>query len=116
MSYFADILLAAGAKTATLYCFILSRRLAKFTDLEQGMGGAVAVLSMQVDDLRKTLSQAHAGAKASSKSLYDVTRRAEAASNRLELLLTALHEAPDEEAIPTRRNVVRTRRKTEKAA
>ncbi len=47
MELIADILLVAGALGAGLYCFVLSRRLRKFTDLEQGVGGAVAVLSSQ---------------------------------------------------------------------
>ncbi len=54
----ADILLVAGALGAGFYCFILARRLTKFTDLENGVGGAVAVLSAQVDDLGKTLNLA----------------------------------------------------------
>ena len=51
MDLIADILLVAGAFGAGFYCFILSRRLSRFTDLEKGVGGAVAVVSAQVDDL-----------------------------------------------------------------
>ena len=57
MNLIADILLVAGALGASLYCFVLSRRLAKFNDLEQGIGGAVAILSVQVDDMTKTLTE-----------------------------------------------------------
>ncbi|HBT01357.1 MAG TPA: hypothetical protein DEB47_16175, partial [Citreicella sp.] len=59
MDLIADILLAAGALGAGFYCFVLSRRLTRFTDLEQGVGGAVAVLSAQVDDLTRTLAAAN---------------------------------------------------------
>ena len=115
MSFIADIMLAAGAFSAALYCFVLSRRLARFTDLEKGMGGAVAVLSMQVDDLRKALHQAHASARASSKSLSDSTLRAEEAADRLELMLAALQETPAQPTLKRSRAVTRTRRSVEAA-
>jgi len=41
MVFIADILLAAGALSAAFYCFVLSRRLRRFTDLEKGVGGAI---------------------------------------------------------------------------
>ena len=44
MAFIADILLAAGAAAAAFYCFILSRRLRRFTDLEKGVGGAIEQL------------------------------------------------------------------------
>ena len=50
MDVIADILLVAGALGAGFYCYILARRLSRFNDLENGVGGAVAVLSAQVDD------------------------------------------------------------------
>ena len=43
MQLIADVLLAAGAFGAALYCFVLSRRLKRFATLESGMGGAIAV-------------------------------------------------------------------------
>ena len=45
----ADVLLVAGALGAGVYCYVLARRLSRFNDLETGVGGAVAVLSAQVD-------------------------------------------------------------------
>ena len=58
MDLIADIFLMAGALGAGFYCMVLSSRLRRFTDLEKGMGGAVAVLSVQVDDLQKALLRA----------------------------------------------------------
>lgn len=95
MMMIADILLVAGAFGAGLYCFVLSRRLRRFTDLEKGVGGAVAVLSAQVDDLTKTLNQAQTTAKTSVGTLDDVSARAEAAGRRLELLVASLHDLPE---------------------
>lgn len=95
MTMIADILLIAGAFGAGLYCLVLSRRLRRFTDLEKGVGGAVAVLSAQVDDLTKTLNKAQSTAKMSVSALDDVSARAEAAGSRLELLVASLHDLPD---------------------
>lgn len=94
MMLIADMLLVAGALGAALYCAVLSRRLRRFTDLEKGVGGAVAVLSAQVDDLTQTLTQAQVAAKDSVGRFEDVNKRAEAARERLELLLATLHDLP----------------------
>lgn len=94
MTMIADMLLMAGAVGAGLYCFVLSRRLRRFNDLEKGVGGAVAVLSAQVDDLTRTLSRAHGVASASVSTLSGVTNRAETAAKQLELLMASLHDLP----------------------
>ncbi|MGV6804953.1 MAG: hypothetical protein ACWA49_12150 [Ruegeria sp.] len=98
MEMIADILLVAGALGAGFYCFILARRLTRFNDLEGGVGGAVAVLSAQVDDLATALEQARATSGASSEALADLTIRAEAAAQRLELMMAALHDLPEANA------------------
>lgn len=95
MNMIADVLLVAGAFGAGLYCYVLSKRLRRFTDLEKGVGGAVAVLSAQVDDMTKTLSQAQDTAKVSVDTLDEVSTRAEAAAKRLELLVASLHDLPE---------------------
>ncbi|MEP0964543.1 MAG: hypothetical protein ABJG75_22360 [Roseobacter sp.] len=94
MELIADMFLAAGAFGAGLYCFILGRRLNRFNDLEKGVGGAVAVLSAQVDDLTKTLTSAQNTAAQSAQSLTELTVRAEAMSQRLELQMASLHDIP----------------------
>jgi hypothetical protein len=95
MELIADILLAAGALGAGFYCFILGRRLNRFNDLEKGVGGAVAVLSAQVDDLTKTLTAAQKTASHSAVSLSELSARAEETSRRLELQMASLHDLPD---------------------
>lgn len=102
MSSIADILLGAGALGAGLYCMILARRLRRFTDLEKGVGGAVAVLSMQVDDLTRALRAAQGSASGSVAALGEMSDRAEAAARRIELLLASLHDLPEREAAPKR--------------
>ncbi|WP_299684854.1 hypothetical protein [uncultured Tateyamaria sp.] len=94
MDLIADILLAAGALGAGFYCFVLGRRLKKFNNLEKGVGGAVAVLSAQVDDLTKTLEAAQTTAATSAETLSDLTVRAEEMSRKLELQMASLHDIP----------------------
>ncbi len=92
MSQIADILLIGGALGLAFYCYVLSRRLTRFTDLERGVGGAVAVLSGQVDDLMRALDRATEAASGSNATLGDLTERAETVARNLELQLAALHD------------------------
>lgn len=94
MMIIADVLLIAGALGAGLYCYVLSRRLRRFTDLEKGVGGAVAVMSAQVDDLTRTLSEAQKTAKTAVFQLEEVNARADLSRQRLELLVASLHDLP----------------------
>jgi hypothetical protein len=95
MNLIADILLVAGALGAGIYCFVLARRLSKFNDLEAGVGGAVAVLSAQVDDMTRTLKAAQDTAGKSTERLEALTQRAEGVSKRLELMMAAMHDIED---------------------
>jgi len=111
MDFIADILLGAGALGAAVYCLVLSRRLKRFSTLENGMGGAIAVLSRQVDDLTGALDRARGAAGESAAKLDALTLRGEAAAQRLDLILAALHDLPDPEAVTqSRLRVLRRRR------
>lgn len=107
MDLIADILLAGGAFGVAIYCFVLSRRLTRFTDLERGVGGAVSVLSAQVDELTRALEQARRAADGSGETLRELTGRAEDVSRRLELHMASLHDLepvappPEPAAAPT---------------
>lgn len=95
MNLIADILLAAGAIGAAIYCLVLAGRLKRFNNLQNGVGGAVAVLSAQVDDMTKTLQKAQKAAISSSVTLTSLTERAEDVSQRLELMLASMHDLSD---------------------
>ena len=113
MDLISDILLAGGAFGAAIYCFVLSRKLGRFSRLDQGVGGAIAVLSAQVDDLTRALDKAQGAARESSGSLEALTGRAEQVATRLELMLAAMHDVPGEEGArrrDTRRVRVRRQR------
>ena len=95
MNLISDILLSAGAFSAAIYCMVLAGRLKKFTTLENGMGGAIAVLSVQVDDMNKALDKARLAATSSAVGLESQTARAEAVAARIELLLASMHDLPE---------------------
>jgi len=95
MSIIADFLLGAGAVGAATYCLILSRRLQRLTHLETGMGGAIAVLSAQVDEMTRALEKAQLAARNSESALERQTGRAEDARKRLEVLVAALQDLPE---------------------
>lgn len=92
MELIADIFLVAGALGAGLYCFVLSRRLRRFTDLEKGVGGAVAVLSSQADELKKSLDSARATSDQAGDELKSLTLRAESVAQQLELMMASMHD------------------------
>ena len=96
MDAIADILLVSGAIGAGFYCVVLSRRLSRFTNLEKGVGGAIAVLSNQVDDMTRALEVARAQTTDSATSLKSLTGKAEGVAQRLELLVASLHDLPVE--------------------
>jgi hypothetical protein len=94
MDFLSDLLLAAAALGAAIYCFILSRRLTALSSLEGGMGSAIAILSSQVDDLTRLLKSAQQTAGRTGSQLGDQTARAEAVAKRLELLVASMHDLP----------------------
>ena len=127
MTLIADILMAAGAFGAALYCYVLSARLKRFTTLESGMGGAIAELSAQVDEMTAALDKARGAANGSAESLAALTARGEEVTRRLELLVASLHDLPEptpaarsaeaDPAVDERRpRFVRRRHKTMEAA
>jgi hypothetical protein len=97
MRLIADILMIAGTFSVAVYCIVLARRLSRFTDLEKGVGGAIAVLSAQVDDMTKMLTKAQKTATGSAANLENLTARAEDAAKRLELLMASMHDLPTPE-------------------
>ena len=100
MDLIADILMIAGACGAAIYCAVLAHRLRRFNDLEKGVGGAVAVLSAQVDDMTRTLAAARDTSTRSEEALEKLAKRAEGAAHRLELMMASLHDLPDEAPAP----------------
>lgn len=90
MEFFSDLFLGGAAIAAAIYCLVLSRKITKLTGLDQDLGGAIAVLSQQVDEMTRALDQAKSVSDESGEELAELAKRADAASARLELLLASL--------------------------
>lgn len=114
MDFIADILMIAGTFGVFGYCFILSRKLKRFSTLDTQMGGAIAVLSGQVDDLTRALDAAKKTAARSAGQLEALTTRAEATAARLEVLLATMHDLPGEK--PSHAQKVRIQQVPEETA
>lgn len=107
MQFLSDILLIFGSCFVGLYCLVLSRRVRKLNDLEKGVGGAIAVLSTQVDEMNKVLVLAKERAASSSQSLETLTERAQQVAGRLEVLVASMHDLPGSEgAVPPINNQI----------
>lgn len=100
MELIADVLMSAGAFGAAIYCYVLAGRLKKFTTLETGMGGAIAVLSAQVDDMTRALEKARGAATGSAAGLEALVFRAEGVAAKLELMVAAMHDLPASPPMP----------------
>jgi hypothetical protein len=101
MDFLADLLIAGGALGVTAFCLVLSRRLKALGRLDSGIGGAIAILSAQVDDLTRALKSAQDTARESAGKLESQTKRADAACRQLELLMAALHDLPPSDTART---------------
>ena len=87
MDLIADSLLIGGAIAAAFYCWVLSVRVRSLKDLDKGLGGAIAGLSRQVDEMQTTMKAAKSFSEGSKAELEQLAQRAERASAQLEALL-----------------------------
>lgn len=89
MEMIADGLLIAGALTAAFYCWILSSRVKGLTDLDDGLGSAIATLGRQVDELQSALKAVREDSASAKLELGEATQKAEDVSKRLNLLISS---------------------------
>lgn len=120
MDLIADILLLAGALTASLYCWVLSKRVKGLNDLDSGLGSAIASLSQQVNEMQSALKSAQAVTGSNVAELEDLVDRAESASEHLKLMLATTQEEKPSKARKTsrvsrlpKREEIKARRKPE---
>ncbi len=103
LSNAADILLILATLGAGTFCLILSRRLTRLSRIDNGLGGAIAVLSAQVDDMSKALAETRSGSEGSATRLEELNAEAQSLLEELELTMSACHDlAPPEDARPTK--------------
>lgn len=92
LTFLADALMVVAALGAAVYCFILSRRLTRLSSIDKGLGGAIAVLSAQVDDMNKALEAAKSESDSAASHLQDLTHQAREIASDLELMIAACHD------------------------
>jgi hypothetical protein len=92
LSLAADLLIVAASGAAAVYCWVLSRRLSRLTRFDSGIGGAIAVLSAQVDEMKAALTEARAGTEGAGHQLQDLVRQAREIAGELELMIASCHD------------------------
>jgi len=95
MALASDILLLLAAFSAAFYCRVLANRLKRLESTDIGIGGAISTFTTQVDDMKLALEHVNLQSNRQAAVLGDLTKKAERAARRLELLLAALHENDD---------------------
>lgn len=96
LSYGADILIIFASLGAMAYCMILSRRLSRLTSFDKGLGGAIAVMSSQVDEMKAALREAKSGSDGAGNQLTDLVHQAREISSELEMMIAACHDFAEE--------------------
>ncbi|MBF9042655.1 hypothetical protein HKCCE4037_04915 [Rhodobacterales bacterium HKCCE4037] len=103
LTYGADFLVILASLGAMGYCIVLSRRLNRLTSFDKGLGGAIAVMSSQVDEMKAALHEAKAGSDGEGKQLSELVHQARDISTELEMMIAACHDfAEDALAIQDR--------------
>src|SRR6056297_2739084 len=98
LTHAADALLILASLGAAVFCLILSRRLSRLSSIDNGLGGAIAVLSAQVDDMNRALSEMKSGTQTSAQKLEALNREAQQLAEELELMLSTSHDLAPPEA------------------
>lgn len=91
----SDMLLVAGAFGLALYCWILSRRLARLSRSDEGLGATISALSEQVEALQSTASRATAEAQSTTERLAALVEEAEKREGELSIMLASLSDIDD---------------------
>lgn len=104
LSLLADALMIAASAGAGGYCLILSRRLSRLTSFDTGIGGAIAVLSAQVDEMKTALTKAKDGSDAAGTELGGLVRQAREISSELELMIAACHDFAEDALVAQSRD------------
>jgi len=101
MALIADVLLIAGCLAAAFYCWVLSVRVRRLTDMDTGVGAAIASLSTQVDEMQKVLQTTRNG---TNKSIGELDQRIESARETADHLGEILKTSRSKRAAPDYEN------------
>ncbi|SDY44799.1 hypothetical protein SAMN05444004_101466 [Jannaschia faecimaris] len=98
LGFISDVLLLAATCGMALWCRTLARRLRAFNDLDAGHGGSIATLTLQVDDLKESITAATEQTDDRSALLKAANAQADDRIGRMEMLLASLEDLEDEAA------------------
>ena len=97
LGLFSDLLLLCATAGMAFWCRLLTRRLRAFNDVDNGVGGSIAALTFQVDDLKASIVSSTRIIGERATQLDAASARADDRIGRMEMLLGSL-EALEEEA------------------
>lgn len=97
MEMIVNLILLVTSGAATIYCYVLSRRLQRLNDTKNGIGASIASMSQVLDQTQKTLAIAR---DSSLESIHRLTSLLEE-GQRLAPELTHLMDVLDELAAIT---------------
>ncbi|MFV0302409.1 MAG: hypothetical protein ACK5IP_16330 [Paracoccus sp. (in: a-proteobacteria)] len=86
----------AGSVILMLFCITLARRLRRLNDLEGGLGGAIAILTAEVDRLDQSIRQARQEAMTAGETLAVEVAKAQTERARWDLHLRMREVVPPE--------------------
>ncbi len=92
MEMIVDFILLAASGVATIYCFVLSRRLARLNDMKNGIGASIATMSGALDQTQQVLALAKSSSLEGVQRLTAVLEEAERIKPEIAQLLDALAE------------------------
>lgn len=92
MQLIVDFILLAASGAATVYCFVLSRRLAKLNDMKNGIGASIASMSQALDQTQQVLALAKSSSLEGVQRLTALLEDAERVGPEIRELIDALGE------------------------
>lgn len=105
-----DTGIIAGSVILMVFCFVLTRRLRRLNDLEDGLGAAIAIMSAEVDRLEKSVRAARQEALEAGKTLAAQVQQAQSERAKWDLHLKMRDAVPDQ---PVRAPATRLRKRRE---
>lgn len=82
-----DIILLMASGAATIYCFVLSRRLSRLNDTKNGIGASIASMSQALDQTQQTLAFARSSSVDALQKLTSALEEAERIRPEFEKLI-----------------------------
>lgn len=93
---FIEIGIIAGSVVLSVFCVVLARRLRRLNNLEEGLGGAIAVMAAEIDRLERSIRTARAEASSAGEALASQVQIAQSERARWDLHVRMRDAVPPE--------------------